>query len=205
VTADSTLVRGGYEEMAGKYLAQRTMDSPDVRLLDDFAALVPGGSTVLDAGCGSGRPVAEYLAERYSVTGLDFAASQLLLARESVPSLIPVLGDMSRLPFAAGSFAGVVSYYAIIHVPRELHSSIYGEVFRVLAPGGVALVCTGANDLPVWREDYLGAPMFWSHFDRATNLALFKDAGFETLREQVLADATSGGDSGHLFALLRKP
>lgn len=199
------MVRKGYEQVAERYLEQRTTESPDVRLLDDFAALVPGGSKVLDAGCGSGRPVAQYLAERYSVTGLDFAASQLRLARENVTSLIPVLSDISRLPFADGSFDGLVSYYAIIHVPRELHSAIYGEVFRVLASGGVALVCTGASDLPVWREDYLGAPMFWSHFDRATNLALLKNAGFEILREQVLADETSGGDSGHLFALLRKP
>lgn len=204
MTSDSHVVRAGYEAVAARYLAKRNQDSADVRLLEDFANLTPRGQ-VLDAGCGSGQPVAARLIENYSVTGLDFAGSQLRLARVGVPGIDVVLGDLVRLPFADGSFAGLVSYYAIIHVPRAFHQAIYGELFRVLVPGGVALVCTGANDLPEWREDYLGAPMYWSHFDRATNLRMFEAAGFRMLQEQVIADETSGGDSGQLFALLRKP
>lgn len=205
MTSDSDIVRAGYEAVAARYLAERSQDSPDVQLLQDFALPVPAGSNVLDAGCGSGQPVAARLVRDYRVTGLDFASNQLRLAKRGVPGMAQVLGDLRSLPFADGGFAGVVSYYAIIHVPRRHHQRIYGEIFRVLAPGGVALICTGANDLPEWREDYLGAPMFWSHFDRATNLAMFEAAGFSVVQEQVIADETSGGDSGHLFALLRKP
>lgn len=205
MTSDSHVVRAGYEAVAARYLAERNQDSADVRLLEDFASLVPRGQAILDAGCGSGQPVAARLVKDYSVTGLDFAGSQLRLARAGVPGIEVVLGDLVRLPFEGASFAGIVSYYAIIHVPRTLHQAIYGELFRVLAPGGVALICTGANDLPEWREDYLGAPMYWSHFDRATNLQMFEEGGFRVVSEQVIADETSGGDSGHLFALLRKP
>lgn len=205
MTSDSDVVRAGYEAVAARYLAERSQDSADVQLLHDFARLVPAGGDVLDAGCGSGQPVAAHLARDYRVTGLDFAASQLRLAQSKMPGMASVLGDLRSLPFADGSFAGVVSYYAIIHGPREHHQVIYGEFFRALRRGGIALVCTGANDLPEWREDYLGAPMFWSHFDQATNLGMFEAAGFSIVREQVIPDETSGGESGHLFALLRKP
>jgi SAM-dependent methyltransferase len=116
-----------------------------------------------------------------------------------------VQGDLARLPFANATFDGVVSYYAIIHVPREDHPTVFTEVRRVLRPGGWTLLCMGAADL---SEDYdpdswLGAPMYWSHFDEGTNLDLLRDAGLEVVDDRVIPDPM--GHHGHLFVLARRP
>lgn len=104
---------------------------------------------VVDAGCGAGVPVTRHLvAAGFATVGLDFSVAQLELARGLVPGADPVHGDLAGLPFPDSSFDAVVSYYAIIHVPRSEHAAVFAEVWRVLRPGGLALLCVGASDLP---------------------------------------------------------
>jgi ubiquinone/menaquinone biosynthesis C-methylase UbiE len=200
------VVRGGYDEVAASYLADRTLDGADVDVLTGLIDRLTPGALVLDGGCGAGVPVARtLLAAGLRVVGLDFSIAQLALAQQHVPDARPVQGDLARFPFPDASFDGVVSYYAIIHVTRTEHPAVFAEVHRVLKPGGYALLCLGAADLPEDHdpESWLGAPMYWSHFDGATNLELMRDAGLEIVNDQEIPDPM--GHRGHLFVLARRP
>ncbi len=65
------------------------------------AALVPPGSRILDAGCGTGR-VAIRLAELgYDCTGVDLDASMLEVARQRAPGLRWVQADLASLDLLA--------------------------------------------------------------------------------------------------------
>lgn len=198
-------VRKGYDTVAGRYLAARPVDGADVVLLDDLVARLGPGERVLDAGAGAGVPVtARLVAAGVRPVALDFSAVQVALGQDLVPAAAYVQGDMAALPFPAGSFAAVVSFYAIIHLPRLEHAVAFSEIRRVLRPGGWALLCLGARDLPADYdpESWLGVPMFWSHFDRATNLALLVRAGFEIAWDRDIADPMEHG--AHLFVLARR-
>jgi SAM-dependent methyltransferase len=200
------LVRRGYDEVAAGYLADRTMDGGDIRALDDLVRRLTPGARVLDAGCGAGLPVTRTLVDAGLATvGLDFSIEQLRLARGLVPETELVQGDLVHLPYPNASFDAVVSFYAVIHVPRSEHAAVFVDVRRVLRPGGWALLCLGAGDLPEDRdpESWLGAPMYWSHFDAATNLELLRDAGLEIVVDKIVPDPM--GHRGHLFALVRRP
>ncbi|MBA0126426.1 class I SAM-dependent methyltransferase [Haloechinothrix sp. YIM 98757] len=64
------------------------------------ASLVPEGSRVLDAGCGTGR-VAAWLAEHgYDCVGVDLDASMLAEAERSTPTVPWVRGDLATLDLA---------------------------------------------------------------------------------------------------------
>jgi SAM-dependent methyltransferase len=197
------LVRRGYDRIADAYLANRRRDSADVKLLVGFLERLPPGARVLDAGCGAGQPIAALLAARVVTIGLDLSQAQVRLARAAVPAAGFLCGDMATLPLASGSFDAVCSYYAIIHIARDRHAAVLAELRRVLRPGGLALLCMGAADLPEGREDYLGVEMYWSHFDAATNLRLLANTGFEVLDHRIVADESDGGGAGHLFVLAR--
>jgi SAM-dependent methyltransferase len=87
------------------------------------AALVPVGSRVLDAGCGTGR-VAIRLAELgYDVTGTDVDRSMLAVARERGPALRWVEADLSSLDLLAG---GDPVYDLVV---------LAGNVVPLVAPG----------------------------------------------------------------------
>ncbi len=200
-------VRLGYNRAAAAYLADRTLASPDVLALDHLLRCLSPGALVLDAGCGAGVPIAATLAATHRVVGADFSTAQLALARARVPAAL-VCQDLTRLGFAPAVFDAVVSYYAIIHIPRAFHAGILAALYRLLKPGGYAFLCLGAADLDDDIDDnYFGVRMYWSHFDAPTNLGLLRAAGFEVVWHDFIADSL--GDSppgaGHLFVLARKP
>ena len=197
------VVRASYERIAAAYLAARPRDGADVTLLAELAARVRPGGRVLDGGCGAGVPVSARLRDHgFDVVGLDVAAEQLALARDLVPHITVAQGDLAALPFPAASFDGLASFYALIHVPRSEHPGVLREMRRVLRPGGAALLCLGARDLAEDHDpdSWLGAPMYWSHFDAATNLVLLREAGFDVVVDRLVPDPMGHGE--HLFALV---
>jgi len=109
------------------------------RLLIDLAA-PSAGMRAADLATGTGD-LAFALAERGAgVVGLDVTRRMIELARQKIarrPAPEFLVGDMTALPFASGSFDIVTTGYGIRNVP-DLQASI-DEMLRVLKPGGQAL------------------------------------------------------------------
>lgn len=197
-------VKEGYNAIANRYLAQRTRDSEDVRLLDDFIERLPANANVLDAGCGAGIPISQMLSEHFGVTGVDFSEAQIELAKKNIPTANFICRDMTKLDFPENTFDGICSYYAIIHIPREEHQALLINFHKMLKPEGFALLCLGAEHLvDDIDENYLGTRMYWSHYDTETYLNMLKDCGFSILWSKQVADESCEG-SGHLFLLAQK-
>ncbi len=197
------LVERGYDRIAADYLASKEPLDPQVEaLLRGLTAGLGPGARVLDLGCGAGVPVTGWLAERFRVTGVDLSARQLALAREHLPGAALVRADMGAVAFAPGSFDAVVSCYAIIHLPREEQSALLASIARWLRPGGRFLATWALGEWEGREEDWLGwgAPMWWSHYDKATNLRLLREAGFAVERAEMRE-----GAERWLWALGRVP
>jgi SAM-dependent methyltransferase len=197
-------VRDGYNVIANRYLSDRKRDSEDVRLLDGLIERLPANAEVLDAGCGAGIPVTLKLSEHFHVTGVDFSEAQIQLAKRNVPPAKFLCEDLTNLDFSANTFDGITSYYAIIHVPREGHQSLLANFHRMLKPGGFALLCLGAEQLiDDIEEDFYGARMYWSHFDRDTYLRMLTELSFQIIWSRLVADESCEG-AKHLFVLAQK-
>ena len=197
-------VKAGYNQIADRYLAARKNDTENVRLLEDLITRLPKGAKVLDAGCGSGIPIGQMLSEKFEVTGVDFSEAQIELAKKNVPNAHFICDDMTRLKFPANSFDAITSYYAIIHVPREEHQALLADFHTLLKPGGYALLCLGAEHLiDDFDNNFFGARMYWSHFDKETYIQILKDCGFIIHWADLVSDETCEG-AAHLFVLAQK-
>jgi SAM-dependent methyltransferase len=113
------------------------------------AALVPVGSRVLDAGCGTGR-VAIRLAELgYDVTGTDVDRSMLAVARERGPALRWVEADLSRLDLLAGGDPAydlvVLAGNVVPLVAPGTESAAVARAAAHLRPGGLLVVGFGLD------------------------------------------------------------
>ncbi|MHA2134663.1 MAG: class I SAM-dependent methyltransferase [Candidatus Thorarchaeota archaeon] len=171
------IVREGYDEIAPLYHAERETFDID-GILKDFMRAATSGGHILDAGCGAGVPVARTLIESgFQVTGVDISQSMLKLARKHVPSTSFILQDMTKLNLEPESFDGIISTFAIIHVPRTLHAEVFSRFHRVLRGSGSMLVSL-AMDESDGVDEYHGAPMYWSHYDKETSLEIIRGAGF---------------------------
>jgi SAM-dependent methyltransferase len=169
------LTKAGYDAAARRYLAWAQPSPLRARYLAAMRHHLPPHARILDLGCGAGTPVARDLARFAAVVGIDISPTQIALARQAVPSATFIEADITQVDFSPAAFDAVVSFFAIIHVPRALHADLFARIARWLKPGGIFVASLGANDTPdVVEADWLGVPMFFSHFDAATNVALLR-------------------------------
>lgn len=92
------------------------------------------GMHVADICCGHGMLTKALVATGARVTGVDFSAAMLELARENAPGARFVEGDAMALDFDDDSFDAVTIGFGIPHVPEP--EKVFGEVKRVLRNGG---------------------------------------------------------------------
>jgi len=97
-----------------------------------FAASLPGGARVLDAGAGEGAYKRYFPAQRY--TGFDLGIGDA----QWDYSQLDVLGDLAALPFRDAVFDAAVNIVTLEHVPEP--ARVLAEIARVLRPGGRLLL-----------------------------------------------------------------
>lgn len=183
------IVRAGYDTAAQAYADWHSMiDDPERERWTAFLVeQVPAGSNVLDLGCGNGIPSTARLAEHFAVTGVDISARQIELARHNVPAATFICADLMDVAFAPGHFDAVTAFYSVIHLPREEQPELLRRIAGWMKPGGYAVVVMGAGDSPGDVDpDWLGVPMYWSHYPADINLAMIDAAGLEVLSSDVV-------------------
>ena len=95
------------------------------------------GSSVLDIGCGEGMLALLKRKDVY-LAGVDFAPELVGLARRNGYD-VALTGEVTKLPFATGSFDYVVSLDVLGHIQFDEKDALLAEVRRVLKPGGVTM------------------------------------------------------------------
>jgi SAM-dependent methyltransferase len=156
-------VRASYDSAAEAYtehLASELERKPlDRHLLNRFAEATRGQGIVADIGCGPGH-VAAYLRDQgVTVMGIDLSPNMIACAARLNPGGDFRVGDMRSLPLPDATLAGVVAFYAIVHVESGELGAIMREFRRVLVPGGLALVAFHAGVQIVHVDDLFGAPV----------------------------------------------
>lgn len=93
---------------------------------------------VLDLACGAGRHLVELGRVGYRAVGLDLSMPMLDAARHTAGAAALTRGDMRHLPFRAGAFDIVTSYFTSFgYFADEFEDlRVLREVRRVLGPGG---------------------------------------------------------------------
>jgi SAM-dependent methyltransferase len=101
-------------------------------LLD--AAQVRSGTRVLDVATGPGYVAAGAAQRGAEVTGVDFSAAMVALARRQHPSIEFQVGDAEALPLPDAGFDAVVMNFGLLHLARPQRA--LEEAHRVLRTGG---------------------------------------------------------------------
>jgi len=180
----TTNTRTSYDRLADEYVGRiypELQHKPfDRQLLDDFAARVRG--PVCDLGCGPGH-VARYLRNHgvSEVCGIDLSPELVERARRLNPGIEFQAGNMLALNIADATWAGIVAFYSIIHIPRRGHVAVFSEMERVLRPGGLLLVAFHVGEEIIHFDELWGQTVSIDfHFFRSSEVAeSLRSAGFE--------------------------
>jgi SAM-dependent methyltransferase len=133
--------------------------------------LTPGRA--VDVGCGSGGNAGVLRDLGWDVTGVEFSPVAVALAARR--GLHVVRGDARQLPFEDGSLDLYLSTDVWEHI--EDHEAVAREAFRVLRPGGRALVAVPC-DMDLWS----GHDVALGHvrrYEKTELTALMEGVGFD--------------------------
>jgi len=177
-------VQNSYDQIAEEYvrrifneLAHKPLDR---QLLDRYAASVRSG-LVCDLGCGPGH-ISRYLFDRgVSVFGIDLSPRMIEYARQLNPGIEFKQGNMLSLDADDNTWAGIVSFYSIIHIPHEKIAAALKELRRVLQPGGSLLLSFHSGHEVIHLEEWWGIRVSVDviFFERDEMVDYLKSAGFE--------------------------
>jgi SAM-dependent methyltransferase len=181
------LVQTTYDDLASEYaahLADELSGKPlDRSLLDRFAEEMRGRGPVCELGCGPGH-VARYLHDRgVDVCGIDLSPAMVGEARRLHPGIAFRQGDMLALDVEERAFAGVVAFYAIVHLAPEALAPAFREMRRVLRPGGTALIAFHVGEEVVRPGELWGIPVAldWVFFQTDEVIRALADAGLTVI------------------------
>lgn len=93
----------------------------------DFAARLPAGARVLDAGAGEARHAHYFTRQRYCGVDLGVGDQTWNYGR------LDALADLTRLPFRDGCFDAAINIVTLEHVREP--ERVLGEIARALASG----------------------------------------------------------------------
>ncbi|MBL8528996.1 MAG: class I SAM-dependent methyltransferase [Burkholderiales bacterium] len=157
---------------------------------------LPARSAVLDLGCGTGRPIAEYvLARGHCLTGVDQAVELLAIARSRYPQANWVESPLDEF-ILRDRYAAVVCWDALFHLERALHERLLEGISRSLVPGGRLMFTVGGSEHPAFTDTMFGETFFYDSHSPDRVLVLLGELGFAPLVAEFMNAPTSGRDKG---------
>jgi len=193
------IVRKGYDKIATRYMEARSQ-LINYRYLEKLNNLLGPGSTILDIGCGAGKPIDRFFVNKgHRVTGIDISRKQIKLAKKNVPQASYYVKDIASLQREEYQVDAIISFYTIVHIPRETHQDFFEKINSFLPEGGLILVTMGSSERE-GIEDFYGVRMYFSHYAPEKNRDIIEKCGFELMTDEI---ETNLGDK-HQVILARK-
>jgi SAM-dependent methyltransferase len=156
-----------------------------------FQRWLPRDAPILEAGCGRGQLVLALRVQGWSAEGVDYSAETIEAVTRLFPELPLSVGDVTSLDAADGHYGGYISIGVVEH-RREGPEPFLEEAFRVLRPGGIAVITVPYLN-PIRRVKarsgfYRGAepdlPFYQYAFSEPEICRYLQQAGFEIVDRQ---------------------
>ena len=123
-----------YNKHAEEFTAS-TFEVDMESLYQPFLAELPGGTRILDVGCGSGRDTLAFKNKGYYVDAIDY--SEELVKKATRLTGIPVKLESFYEIDADEAYDGIWACASLLHCERSRLKEVIGKLLRALKPNGV--------------------------------------------------------------------
>lgn len=140
-----------YAERLAGLLDQMPSDRAMLGLFCESVLAAGVGTSIGDIGCGTGRLEPYLAAQGLSPHGVDLSPEMIRVARRDAPGFPFDVADVRALPFGDASLAGVVCWYSLMFLAPADRPAAFGELARVVKPGGYLVTAFKAGDSQLRR------------------------------------------------------
>ena len=201
----STINLRAYDAIASRWdAARRDFFGHEREYADALLATAEPGSTVLDLGCGTGRPIADYVISRgYRVIGVDQSREMLAVAAARHPSQRWVHANMESY-LADATYAAAILWDSLFHIERDRHEPILKRVVSGLPVGGRLMLTVGGSAHPAFTDTMFGENFFYDSLPPDETLAMLTRLGGTPLIAEFMNPPTGGRDKGRYAIIASK-
>lgn len=201
----SRINRDSYDAIASQWAAARTdFYGREQAYLDAFLEGLPAPAELLDLGCGSGRPMTEYLlAHGHRVTGVDQSTAMLTLARERFPAARWIESTIEDYT-SDQLFDGIVCWDALFHIDRAEHQRLLTGFAGLLRGDARLMLTAGGSAHPAFTDNMFGRQFYYDSHPPETLLGLLDAAGFDLIVHEFMNLPTGARDKGRVAIVAKK-
>lgn len=173
-----------YNKIAHWFSDNRPTQLMEKDYLDRLIGLLPLNATVLDLGCGTGKPIFEYLIGKgIEVVGLDASSVMLAIAKANFPQARFIEQDM-RLLDLGRKFDAIIAWHSFFHLPAADQPEMFNLFEKHLNPEGILLFTSGTELGEAWGMNG-GENLFHASLATADYEALLAKHHFKILSHVV--------------------
>ncbi len=148
----------GYEAVASEFMTRREQSGIGVALVRAWARSLKPGASILDLGCGHGRPVSMALInDGFVLYGVDASPSMVAEFRRRFPQAQVACEAVEDSRFFGRTFDGIVAVGLMFLLPAEVQRDLIRRVGLALNPGGCFLFTCPAQSC-TWTDVLTGRP-----------------------------------------------
>jgi len=180
-----------YERYAREWDADRNSVTWNEKVwYDRFVALLKDGANVLDLGCGSGIPVAQYLVQhKLHVTGVDTSPTMISLCRERFPEQEWIVADMRSVSLPR-RFDGILGWDSYFFLEPDSQRRMFDVFAAHAGPRCILMFNTGPQHGEAIGS-YRGEALYHASLAPQEYRSLLDRIGFEVL-EHAVEDPNAG-------------
>lgn len=180
-----------YNKIAAWFAENRYSGLMEQVYLDELIGFLDKGTAILDLGCGTGKPILEYLINRgIAVVGVDASAEMLALAKDNFPTTEFVLADMRKVSLDR-TFDAIIAWHSFFHLPAEDQPAMFEVFSKHLKPNGILLFTSGTEHGEVWGMNG-GENLFHASLSTGAYQELLERYNFKVMKH-IVNDPDCGG------------
>ena len=163
-----------WTELRGDFLYEKEW-------LDLFLSLIPVHSTLLDLGCGSGKPIADYLIQQgHTLIGVDSSDVMIAMAQKNFPKQTWVQADMRTVELDQ-KFNAILAWDSFFHLTPDDQRQIFAQ-FAQFSVTNTALMFTSGPMAGEAMGDMFGDALYHASLSQDEYRVLLKQYGFNVVK-----------------------
>lgn len=142
-----------YDKIFDWFDQHRNKDLMESYYLNLILDNVPSSGKVLDLGCGTGEPLANFFIEKgFNITGVDGSKKMIEICENRFPKERWIVSDMLDINLDE-QFDVVLAWHSFFHLDHDSQRSMIKVFESHTKPGGILAFTSGVEEGEVWGNN----------------------------------------------------
>ncbi|VVC74851.1 hypothetical protein AQUSIP_01250 [Aquicella siphonis] len=173
-----------YEEIVDWFDGARTKTLMESEYLDLIVKSVPANGSVLDLGCGTGEPIAQFFIDKgFKITGVDGSKKMIELCKKRFPAEQWIVSDMREINIQK-RFDVILAWHSFFHLDQDSQRKMFKIFETHIKPGGILAFTSGEEEGEVWSDNG-GQQLYHASLSANEYQSLLKAMSFKVLVHKV--------------------